>query len=258
MSTLSVTSGASITIPTDTTPIWIIQHNDPEKMLVAKLKQFFQESHFSQQYPNFGNVRIDRVHPFALMLFDEVMGQEVNTNVFPSITVTDSSETETALTLGRETNTVLLSLADITEIETQSNVSGSDNVLVAKGDMVTLKYMASTKDVVAERVEYNGAHTIDINMWADNKDVISPMYDMIELFFNMELESLAVAGMDILDAISGRRSGDINLEFGVMLYGANITVPCNITSVAYKIDRTQMAIIDSVDTKTEPTYHIKK
>jgi hypothetical protein len=59
-------------------------------------------------------------------------------------------------------------------------------------------------------------------------------------------------GID-LAAMSGRRSGDINLDFGMLLYGANLRVEASMNHEAVLFD-TGVNAISEINTQTLPQY----
>jgi len=59
-------------------------------------------------------------------------------------------------------------------------------------------------------------------------------------------------GIDMA-GISGRRSGDINLDFGMLLYGANLRVQASMNHEAVLFD-TGVESIAEIDTITLPQY----
>jgi len=227
------TSNAYIKPSASDMPIWIVEACNPEKLIPEKLKEFILEFDFSELYPNFKTVRIGAVHPFALLLFQEVMGQTLNTDVFPSITVSDSSETESFETMGRELTQISMTPADVAEMDGHR---AAGRLIVSDSNWARVQAAVASKNLAGTMYTYMGQHNIDINIWSDNKDITSLLYDLIKQFFTVRKGQLHEAGFDIQAAISGRRSGDISMEFGMLLYGANITVPCVIKAPAMLIE----------------------
>ena len=88
--------------------IRIVSSYNPEIILVDSLKTYLTEVGYASMFPNFQNIRIGNVHPFALTLLQDVLGQKVKTDVFPSITVADSTDNVVNQTLNMNVEDVQL------------------------------------------------------------------------------------------------------------------------------------------------------
>ena len=66
----------------------------------------------------------------------------------------------------------------------------------------------------------------------------------IQYFIDNKIRLNQDYGIDLLEAESGRRSGDINFDFGKILYGANITIPININHSSYRFNLNDVLISD--------------
>ena len=102
MGTIYKPSRAEVVAATVTEKIVIAEYENPEVEISKLLQEYFQQIDFSTQYSKFGQVRIGTIHPFALLLFQAVTGKKINVDLFPSITIQDSSDSETFETLARE------------------------------------------------------------------------------------------------------------------------------------------------------------
>lgn len=231
-------------------PVWIVECPNPETLLCNQLKQFFVEMRFAELFPKFGQIRIGNVHPFALLLFQDVMGQKLDLSVFPSITVNDSTEQENYVTIGRDNE-----LLEITNEYYAALVgyAASNRLMVAPSSLSYLQAALATGPVFGVKSSYRGSHRVDINIWTDNKTMTGYIFDMVKALINSKRGELHEAGLDIVENIDGRRSGDISVEFGVLLYGANLTIPITIDAGALRAE-INWEIINSV--VVDPTYHI--
>lgn len=230
----------------------VVEYANPELILPPLLREYFLEVGYSEMYPNFKGVRIGTVHPFALLLFQEVLGQRLDLNVFPSVTVSDTSDTEVFDTLGRDIEDVVFNEEQITQM--LGYVDSGQLLLADSGKTALLDAVAGGNVVTGRKVGYRVNHNVDLNIWSDNKDITSLVYDLVKHFIISNIAKLHEEGLDAQSAIVGRRSGDINVEFGSLLYGANITVPITIHTSSTLFD-VEYGVIAEVDTVTEPTYY---
>jgi len=246
------TSNAMVAPQAANYPVWILEAINPEDYIVTMLQRFMQEIEFSAAYPKFGNVRIGSVHPFAMLLFQEVLGQNFDMSVFPSITVADNSESETALTLGRDRVQFMLTQSDVAELVGQRIVK-VDNVnvgslFISDTGLARMQAAVLTNDLMAEQAFYSSQHTVNVNIWADNRDVTNAIYDMVIEFLNFSRAELHQAGIDIVEGISGNRTGDINMDFGTLLYGSNIELHCTVRGGTMRVEIPRIYNIEHIDT----------
>lgn len=227
-------SNAEIRRPAATQLIRIVEYTNPEKVFPKYLQQYFLEIGFSSLYPNFKNLRIGAVHPFALLLFQDVNGQKLDTGVFPSITVSDTSDTEIDDELGRGYNEFQIDSSGLAKI-----LGAVDQGKLILSDENRTRLEAAVADgatVKAVKHNYRSGHNIDLNIWSENKDLTSLIYDLVKHWVIGNIQMLHDEGIDVVNTVSGRRSGDINVEFGRILYGANVTVPATIETANLLID----------------------
>ena len=224
---------------------------NPETLLVEELTQWLQdEVKFSQIYANFGRLRVDPVHPFALLLLQEVLGEEVRLDMFPSITISDSSDSETAEMLGKNYQVYALQPADVALIREQAD---GGRLTVAESAMAAVEEAVNDKGyVAAEHWTYQSQHSLDFNIWSDNKTVTAAVYDLVKLFLVTNSARFHEHGLlDFQAGAGGRRSGDINVEFGKLLYGANVSATCTISLGVMRIDL-DMELIEDIE--PDPAY----
>lgn len=245
-------SQTTIVHPSATRTIRITEYVNPELILPDMLQQYFLEIGFSSMYPNFSTLRIGAVHPFALLLYQSVMGQDLSTNVFPSITVSDSSDSEVSDLLARGDETFVFSSDVVAGFELYRDLK---QLLISDDGLTRLKSAtAGDGTVVGHKRDIRSRHTIDFNIWSDNKDMTSLIYDLVRHFVLSSINVLHdEKGIDVLDPISGRRSGDINVEFGKLLYGANISVSATISTANMIVDlpEEEIAVINQ-----SPEYQV--
>ena len=232
-------------------PIWIIQSPNPETLLAKWIREFLVEIRFAEMYPKQGQVRIGNIHPFAMLLLQEVQSGEVkfNASLFPSITIADTTENEEFPTLGRETEIIKLNDVNFTAFEAYKR---RGEIIVSDQAMTYLQAAIAAGSVFAVQTGYIGSHQLDLNIWSENKTVTGVLFDMLKAFLNSRRGDLHQLGIDVIGNLSGRRSGDISVEFGSLLHGANLTVPTVIRASALRVE----ILWDTIETVVNaPTYH---
>ena len=231
--------------------VYVLDSANPEILLAKVLRDFLATMGYSDIFPNFDNIRVGTIHPFAILLAQEVLDQPKKTNIFPSITIADSASNEDAMMLGDD----YVALAF-----TPEQIASLDGYRQAKDVFVSDAGWQKIEDQVAEkghvigiRKRYHTQHTIDFNIWADNKEITSFLFDMASHFVTQKrVDVHNDLGIDMA-GISGRRSGDINLDFGMLLYGANLRVQASMNHEAVLFD-TGVESIAEIDTITLPQY----
>lgn len=202
-------------------------------------------------YPNFSNIRISGTHPFSLLLAQEVLGTKEISNPFPSITVTDAEDSEDSEVLGDSYNSVSFTPEDLANLDGYRQAgeifisdSGWEKVQTA---------MIANGFVVGIQKSFRTRSNVHFNIWAENKDITSFLYDVVKQFIIQNRVDLHTGNQLDMGHISGRRTGDINLDFGKILHGANVTVSVTCERSAVLFD-TFIGSISEIDTKTYPEY----
>ena len=252
----TVNSGASFSNAQATKLIQVVEYRNPEIIIPPLIQWYFQELDIQNIHPNFPTIRVGNTHPFATLLYQDVYGQQLDLSVFPSVTVIDSSTSQTAMEIGNGTTHGVLYLND------GSGIWQSFRAAIVSGQFLTSPTnlslldaaMAANGFVTFISTRYVTSSTIDCNIWSENKDLTSELYDIVKHYFIDNKIDLDVnQGLQLLEGLSGRRSGDINLDFGKLLFGANITIPMNIQHHSYSFDVTG-GIINDIEL-APPTYH---
>ena len=244
------TSSAYVIKSAENSIIRVLEYLNPEVFWPQLLRAYFLEVGWSSMYPNFSTLRIGAVHPFALLLFQDVMGQKLDLSIFPAITITDSNDSEVYDTLGRNVSMNMYDGADIAKIKAGKT---SKQFLISDENMTKLETAVTGDEKIAgKRTSFRANHTVDLTIWSDNKDLTSILYDAVKQFILASMSLLHKSGFDIQNPVSGRRSGDINVEFGKLLYGASVTVPTVIDISTMEFDVSTEAIVNIA---TDPEYH---
>jgi hypothetical protein len=231
--------------------IYIVEAENPELPLAKALKEFLETVGYSSIFPNFNRVRVGTIHPFAILLAQEVLGENQNVNIFPSITIADTSLNEDAEVLADDYRAVVFSPKEIGVLD---GFRQAGKVFVSDAGWQKIQdAINATGSVVGIVKRYHTGHSLDFNIWSENKEITSFLFDMVCHFVTQE--RVNVHNRDGLDLtqISGRRSGDINLDFGKLLYGANVSVSMAMNHEAILID-TGVSTLDEIDMSTLPTF----
>ena len=231
--------------------VYLLESENPEIRLAKTLRDFLAVVGFSSIFPNFNNIRVGTVHPFAILLAQDVLGEKQTVNIFPSITIVDSTMQEDAEVLGDEYISAMFSRERIAELD---GYRQAKRVFVSdEGWEKVNSYLSENEEIFGVTRQYHTQHTIDFNIWSGNKEVTSFLFDSVCHFVTQTRDELHLRyGLDMA-GIQGRRSGDINLDFGKILYGANVSMGMSFNQRATMFD-VSVVDITSIDTQTLPQY----
>lgn len=229
----------------------LVEAGSPEEFLVRCLREYAVSIGYSGMFPNFKSLRIGTVHPFAILLAADVFGTKAPENMFPSITVADLTTDESQEVLGDDVSHTTYGAAEVASIE---GLRAAGEVYVSDEGMARINALVSAGQRVAVvEKSFSMTSTATFNVWADNKDITSFLFDAVCDFLHREKVAIHAVGYD-LGAVSGNRSGDINLDFGQILYGASVRVPVTFRRAVIEVDA-YAGVIESIDVKTQPTFH---
>lgn len=136
----------------------------------------------------------------------------------------DSYGSETEEELGRAYEDGVASASQIQEW------ASSRRVLVSNEQIQTL----GSSQVPYKKWSIRSMRTLNFDIWGENHDLVSRLYDMVESFAVVTTdtdESFVLHG-----SITGKRSGDVNVEFGTVLYGAMVSVPLIVSRDVLELD----------------------
>lgn len=230
-----ITSSAEI-IKTGEQCIIIVDIDSPETIISNIIKSFFTKTGFSSVYPNFKGVNIGNVHPFALFLAQRTQGEAVNLNVLPSITVSASSESSDMETLGFGGIPVSITATDYSKL--RAGIIEKKLFCSSQGISILDAIFAADPTTVLKgtQVEAKDRHTIDCNIWSRNKDLTSILFDLTKHALLHGIQDMRSSGIEFQGQMSGNRSGDVNLDFGSLLYGSNVQISAPVDSLSLLID----------------------
>ena len=142
------------------------------------------------------------------------------------------------------------------DIATLDGYGQSNEVFISdSGWQKVLDTLAANGHVVGVKRSYSLRSTLDFNIWSENKDVTSFLFDMV-CHFLIQKKGEIHDQQDIdLGPINGRRTGDINLDFGMLLYGTNVQATAILDHSAVLFD-TSIKMVEEIDTTTLPSYFI--
>ena len=231
----------------------IYQYTNPEIILTNLILEYMGKVGFDSILPNFQHVRVGAEHPFALFLYNDENGQEYDFNILPSITITDSGEDETLDTLGIGYEPQTVDAKYVAYLSGQLfNASTNNGFLVTSSSNIT-----NLQNAVANGTVLSGTkrwmtqrHSIDLEIWAENKNVSALLFDLVNTFILDYMDQMHDLGIDFT-SIGGRRSGDFNLDYGRLLYGASITFNALIRIATVEVN---METVDITSIQINPTY----
>jgi len=166
--------------------------------------------------------------------------------VFPSITVADASLGQEGETLSDEYREIAVDYEValwIQSMQQQGTFFVSDTNMAAilaatvSGDSIVGIYHSTTKQ-----------HTINFSLWAANRDVTSLLFDLTLGCLLDQKATLKDEGVDSRE-VSGSRTGDINMDFGQMLYGSSASMPVITVQTVVSMD-IDAAFIDEIIVNT--------
>ena len=212
-----------------------------EQEIVKALKKYFSIIRVPDYYKNF-TVNITNEHPFARMWLSEAPEKDA-ASLFPVVVIAteeDSKPPELLNLVHSEYLTIEPSDIAIKEDDSLSDIE-------ARYEMITPPIMNELRAAMDAREDKRifGATSfirrsdhISIEIWAENPQLKNELYEIVRLFvcgfMKDYLESFykecfkevsdKKSPLAIFDSsIRGQRSNNFNVDFGIELYGANIT-----------------------------------
>lgn len=245
------TTNAVIISSPNTRFAYLVDSENLETTISESVRGYLEALGYSELYPNFDNIRIGNVHPFAILLSQAVLGRTQSTNLFPSITVADSSTDETETVISDDYEALKFEAEHIAALE---GYRLEKKIFISDPGWAMVKNKVTENGfIIGVKRIYRTTHSLDLNIWTENKEVTGFLFDMMGHFVTQRRVDLH-NNFDIdLGSINGRRTGDINLDFGMLLYGGNVSIRVNMKHSAVLFD-TSVGTIASIDTTTLPEY----
>ncbi len=213
--------------------IKLLTAKNTEEVIVASLASFIKDVGYAEMMPNFDTVHISTISPFALMLYQEVQGQKASLNVFPSITIADMNTVESEATLSGHTVDAVVDASTVAWIKAEKSAG---KIFIADSNIVALEnatadgnQLSSTRKTVTKRA------TFVFSIWSENKEITSLLYDIVGAYLVDKQIELHNEDIDIFQQ-NGSKTGDVNMEFGALLYGASYNVDAMVQQTVMTID----------------------
>lgn len=193
-----------------------------EDIFVAELKTYFDQMRFGELYPNFPTIRITLEHPFAVM-WQQANGNSSNTydgSLFPSITLASGSDSKPGQLSG------LNSLESISVVKADITGLAATGLQAAPGAIEWMTEYFKTNTIIHGRQgTANKSDQVAIDIWSESIQLKNDIYGLLMMYLSgpkrSELE--LTHAITIFDGtVRGQRSGNYNMDFGQLLYGAHI------------------------------------
>lgn len=196
----------------------IEKFSDIERTLIPAIADYFNTLvGIKTKFPNFGTVQVSETHPFAIINVALANGQKEPGNLFPSITVSAVDDAIGAALLNLET--------DIVEIDADWLDDQLGNDLINDSEINTLKAIIATEHrnlfgvMTVDRYEQRLAYAT----WSEHREVRSYLYTHLRAFIMHNKDLFLSLGFENF-VLTGTPSGLYNLDFGRILYGAELTL----------------------------------
>lgn len=219
----------------------IITSKNPEEIFVEGLSAFIQDIGYSEVMPNFDTVNVGTVSPFAQMLYQEIQGQKVSFEAFPAITIADIDQTESEMVLSDHVVDAVFDAASLAWLVAEKDAG---RIFIADSNITKLEIAtAGGNELSSVRRTATRQSTFVFSIWTQNKEVTSLLFDITGAFLLDKKIAMHEQDVDIFQA-SGSRSGDINMEFGAILYGASYRVDTRLHKTVMTIDADSGVVSD--------------
>lgn len=213
---------------------------DIEEIFLNSLRtHLVSEVHFKDIFSNFGNVRVSGVHPFAILMEQQLSGSgKVPVNLFPSVTLIENTDGKNPalMTAMQYHDNVKIAAAEVADI-----VANRDKYIISNTDLTALQGLTGGSAYVwaTGMVSYiRGSFVAEL--WSENLKVKSRLYDIVRNFILGVWKRTLNETYDIKlsDDIKGEKSGIYNYDFGKILYGAILRFDADYTAIQYIADTT--------------------
>ena len=205
-----------------------------EDILLGKFRSYlYEDVRFAQLYPNFGNVNVSLVHPFAYLNDQKINGTQVPVELFPSVTIISNTDNQ-AVEVPSFTESFQLTTEKLNLVK-----NDRDTYIVSDQAVSDLETAIGAGDVFGQGGGTRKRDEIALEVWAENIELKNKLYDLVMAFltspYRYELKS--DHEIDILiHTINGTRGGNYNFEFGRILFGGMIQFNADYPIALYVID----------------------
>lgn len=212
-----------------------------EQALLYEIESYFDSIHLDSYYPNF-HVHVTNSHPFAdLFLHKDLKAADT----FPCVVITTQNDEKTRelMNLGENSNAVSVSESDLRDFfDTTQDLPGVCNMVDPESEEQLLDEARKKETLYGLKIDEYKTDSISIEIWADNVQLKNELYEQLRLFIGGNLQNILREkykpfGINIFDGtIRGDRSNNFNIDFGLVLSGANLSFEVNYTISQIIID----------------------
>ena len=203
-----------------------------EQEIVKALKSYFSIIGVPEFYENF-TVSVSNGHPFARMVLSDAPEKDA-TSLFPVVVVTTEYEGKP----DELANVIAFEYFSLGTEDIEAKNDGGPSNIEARYMMMTPKKMDALREAMNSRTDkrifgvtqfIRRSDHISIEIWAENPQLKNELYELIRLFvcgyMKESFEKLYDENNFSLfdNTVKGQRSNNFNFDFGVELYGAQIT-----------------------------------
>lgn len=200
-----------------------------EQAIAWQLEKYLRDVGVDELFANF-HVHVTNAHPFAAMYLE---GGIVSSDSFPCVVVTcaDSRKPGELANLPQQVSECTLSADDFTAICALEGKAGIPPIASESVKAQVLEWIEASAEgcVNALAKQTFRSDTISFEIWAENAELKNELFEYIRLFvasnlvndLQVEYPFFGIEGSD--NRITESRSGNYNMDFGVTLYGGQIT-----------------------------------
>jgi hypothetical protein len=243
-----------------------------EQEVEKAIETYFSLARVPEYYPNY-SISVTNDHPFAHMLLSDNPEKDAM-SLFPVIVVaTEDDRKPTELLQLTDMADTILEQCDI------ESMGGEKSFIEKRYNMITPKIMEELQTAMNEREDKRFFGTsfyirrrerISIEIWAENPQLKNELYELVRLFvcgfmkeylselYSQYFEELKKDGpnpLTIFDSsVNGQRSNNFNVDFGIELCGAHLTLEAD-----YIIEQTVIdtRIVEQKNILVEVINHVK-
>jgi hypothetical protein len=223
-----------------------------EQSIIDALVLYFHDQVKIQEiFPNFGALRIDETHPAAILNVAEISGKPAPGNIFPSITVNTVEDSLTTPLLNYERN--------IVEITEQWALEQLTNPMVLKSQAQALyDYIHTATDKVFGVANIDRIHErLLFAIWSENRTVLKTIYAHLRAFVHQSRTLFEDLGLQNI-SMSGTPAGLYNLDWGKLLYGAELSADVDRQQTYVYVNTAWASIKDVQMSMAEVDYMLKE
>lgn len=199
-----------------------------EQAIASEIEQYFDALHLDDTYENF-HVRVTNNHPFADLYLHT---HKTAADHFPAVVVTSESTQKTGelAELKPEIKGIGLDQSDIDAIMGTKEYPGICTLLSDLALEEIKKTIEKKGLIYGLSMRFHKTDSVSIEIWSDNVQLKNELYQQLMLFVSGNLQNILANKYSFNDlwifdhTISGHPSNNYNLEFGIPLSGAHISM----------------------------------